>query len=176
MRYLAGALLCAVLARPALPCGLPELLTGPDPRIKVGVYAGNKVSAHTMTLLDHGTHGEYVSYLEPFNVSAFVVADRCENQKCLDIYVDKDADGLLDEHYRIPYSSSILGQLKVRFKTWPIEWDVKNAFENGQNEALAVLERDLRKYLAPIDMSLPQQQYEQYLGRLCGSPIAENTR
>lgn len=170
-RYLAAGTLAAALAMPARPCSLPslEVLARKDARISERQYAGKQVTAFTMTLVDSGERGEYVSYLRGLGLGAYIVADGCGEQKCLDLYADLDNDGVLDAQYRIPYPRNVLARIPLFVRMFDIQRDVRQAFDagGGRAGALRALESRLEGYrVHSVGLSQHQSVYADRLDRL----------
>jgi|GEM_PF-4815645 len=167
MRPLNATLLCLLLSGRALPCESPSptVLECKDKRVREKKYAGDFVNAYTMTLLDEGERGEYLSFLKGLNLGAFIIADMCGKGKCLDIFTDKNADGTIDDHYRIPYNRVYVLRLPLVKQVLEIQGTVKKAFsDSGTNAAVKALEDSLGEYRLPQeDLSHQQAKYTRHL-------------
>ena len=161
--YLAAGIACLLLSRPALPCSVPgpSVLARDDARVAAKRYAGRQVRAFTMTLLDVGERGEYLSYLGGIGAGAYLVADVCGQEKCLDIYADRDGDGVLDGQYRVPYGRGLVAKGLLFVRVLNIQSDIGAAMRvGGASAGLSVLERALSEYRVPdADVSVAQSSY-----------------
>lgn len=160
---LATGIVGLLLSCPALPCSVPgpSVLARDDARIAVKRYAGKQVRVFTMTLLDVGERGEYLSYLGGIGAGAYLVADVCGQEKCLDIYADRDGDGVLDGQYRISYGSGLVAKGLLFVRMFNVQSAVTAAMRVGGAAAgLSVLESALSEYrVHNADVSAVQSSY-----------------
>lgn len=165
--FFAAGITGLMLSRTVLPCSAPgpSVLARDDARVAAKRYAGKQVRAFTMTLLDVGERGEYLSYLGGIGAGAYLVADACGREKCLDIYADRDGDGVLDGQYRISYGRGLVAKGLLFVRMFNIQSDVGAAMRvGGASAGLSALESALAEYrVHDADVSVAQSSYDDRL-------------